>query len=379
MSNSIFRNSAIDFLRGIAIFSVLIHHFHISYHLNQSALTTILSANFIKTVCDKGNYGVTMFFVISGFLITSTSLTRYTQLSKIDILGFYSLRLARIMPCMLLLIGIIVLFNFAHLKIFMNKPNTTSLFIAILSIVTFWHNVLMAKVGYFNDGLNIFWSLSVEEVFYFTFPILCLTFKKARFIIPIWIFFIIIAPIYRSHYADNDIISVYGYLSCFDAIAIGCCTAVLAQKIQLNEKSISILKYGAILLIAFVYLFVGIMENIAFCFSYIALGTAILLICASQQKSTPQHSTNIFKNLICWFGKNSYELYLFHLIVLLFIKQIIKPDLIGDNSKVLWLIIFLVISAAIAGFISKYFSIPMNNRIREFMGHQFSHRLQVQN
>ena len=67
--NSVLRNSKIDFLRGLAIFVVLILHFNISYGLDQSALTNIFSASLIKAVASNGNYGVTVFFVISGFLM----------------------------------------------------------------------------------------------------------------------------------------------------------------------------------------------------------------------------------------------------------------------------------------------------------------------
>jgi peptidoglycan/LPS O-acetylase OafA/YrhL len=100
MIYSNFRNQKIDFLRGIAIIAVLILHFNLSYHIGESALNKIFSVDFIKTIASNGNYGVTMFFVISGFLITSTSLERYGSLGKIDIIGFYIFRFARIMPCL---------------------------------------------------------------------------------------------------------------------------------------------------------------------------------------------------------------------------------------------------------------------------------------
>jgi peptidoglycan/LPS O-acetylase OafA/YrhL len=74
------RNQKIDFLRGIAILSVLILHFNLSYHLIPNHLVNVFPLTLLNTFVYNGNYGVTMFFVISGFLITSASLARFQTL-----------------------------------------------------------------------------------------------------------------------------------------------------------------------------------------------------------------------------------------------------------------------------------------------------------
>lgn len=359
------RNFKIDFLRGVAILTVLFLHFHISYHLDQSALNSIFSTKFINAFAGNGNYGVTIFFVISGFLITSTSLERYGSLRNVDAVSFYIYRFARIVPCLLLVLGLITLFYFLHIPIFQNKTNSTSFGLGIFSVLTFWHNVLMQKIGYFNYCLNIYWSLSVEEIFYLVFPLLCLLLKKTRYIILFLITLIIISPIYRNHFADNEIIALYGYLSCFDAIAIGCIAAILAKKIQINEWLRKIFFYGASLLIIGVYFYSGIMENVVFGVSLMALGAAIFLISVSNEKN--KNASGLFSRMICWFGKNSYELYLFHIVVLALMKELIKADALGNFTKLAWLALFLGVSVLVAGFISKFYSEPMNKKIRNFL------------
>lgn len=359
------RNQQIDLLRGAAIFAVLILHFHLAYHLDQSVLSNIFSAHFINSVASNGNYGVTVFFVISGFLITSTSLDRYKELGKIDMIGFYIFRFARIMPCLVLALSFIALFNFLHIPIFENNPNSTSLFLAIFSVLTFWHNLLMQKVGYFNYCLNIFWSLSVEEIFYFTFPIICLLFKKLRFIIIFWLALIIMAPIYRSHYTDNEIVALYGYFSCFDAIAMGCIAAVIAKKFQIQKGIKKILLYCAISLISGVYLYSGVMENVVMGVSLIAVGAAVFLISVSNEGIKNNKLSNLFSCGICWFGKNSYELYLFHIIVLALMKEILTPENVGNHTKLIWLALFLGASALMAGIISTFYSQQINIKLRK--------------
>jgi peptidoglycan/LPS O-acetylase OafA/YrhL len=365
--NSNYRNYKIDFLRGVAILLVLILHFNIAYHLDQSALNYIFSTNFIKTISGNGNYGVTIFFVISGFLITSTSLERYGVLGNVDASGFYILRFARIMPCLLLVLGLVTLFSFLHISIFQNNANCTSFALGIFSVLTFWHNVLMEKLGYFNYCLNIFWSLSVEEIFYVVFPILCLLLKKTRYILLFLITLIIISPIYRSHYTENEIVALYGYLSCFDAIAIGCIAAIIAQKIQLNGWLRKILLYSAGLFITGVYFYSGIMENVVLGVSLMAISTAVFLISASSEKIANNNATGSFSRIICWFGKNSYELYLFHIVVLALMKEMVSRDALDDYTKLLWMALFFGASAIVAGAISTFYSQPMNKKLRNLL------------
>ncbi|HHT9035473.1 acyltransferase family protein, partial [Staphylococcus lugdunensis] len=65
------RNARIDLLRGISILLVLLHHFNIAYSLRDTALARVPGWDTIHAIVRNGNYGVTMFFAISGYLITS--------------------------------------------------------------------------------------------------------------------------------------------------------------------------------------------------------------------------------------------------------------------------------------------------------------------
>lgn len=382
MPNINSRNQDIDILRGVAILLVLILHFHLAYDIDQSVLAKIFSSHFIAALARNGNYGVTMFFVISGFLITSNALARYAKLANLNLRGFYILRFARIVPCLLLVLAMILLLNFTPLLIFKNNPHTTSLFLTFLSILTFWHNVLMAKIGWFNYCLNIYWSLSVEEVFYFAFPLTCLLFKRINWLFIFWAGLIILAPIYRAFYTNNEIVAMCGYFSCFDAIAIGCCTAVIMNSAKFNfflehfqdwsvQKKILVInsiKYGSILILVTTY-FAGIDGNMIFGFSLIAISTAILLVIGvSQGIENKQHSNGLLSRIVCWFGRNSYELYLFHILVLAVMRSIYKSDILGDYGKLVWMAVFFFASVLFAGAIAKFYSQPMNKKLRQLLG-----------
>lgn len=370
------RNSSIDFLRGIAILLVLFLHFQIFYRIDDSILNVIFSSSFIQAFTGNGNYGVTIFFVISGFLITSMAQSRYQQLNKIDILNFYSLRFSRIMPCLLLALFFITFFSLIHIHIFQNKINGPSFFITILSVLTFWHNVLMAKWQYFNYCLNIYWSLSVEEVFYLAFPIICILFRRISWLLLFWLSLIIIGPIYRYFHATDEITALYGYFSCFDAIAMGCCAAVLQKNPAFQWLSKSYLSFAAALMLVVVYFYKDIMANIVIGPSLIALSTALLLIQATVKSNTKFQIKNLFSKTIAWFGKNSYEIYLFHIIVLAFMTQIYGKHSLGVIGKIVWLGLFLLITVTICSFISIYYSQPVNDKLRQLFSKAFAKRKQ---
>lgn len=216
------RDELIDVLRGIAIILVLILHFHLSYTIEN------WNFNFLM----HGNYGVTIFFVISGYLISTNALKRYGDLTSIDIKHFYFLRCARIFPPLFFALIIISLFYALDLKSFINLVykegvNNPSLGLTIFSVLTFWHNVMMDYYGYFNYAINIYWSLSVEEFFYLIFPLACVILRNRKFIIFILISIIAISPIYRYMNRNDEIIFMYSYLACSDAISIGILSALL--------------------------------------------------------------------------------------------------------------------------------------------------------
>ena len=148
------RDFRVDCLRGLSILSVLVLHFHLAYNLLKSPLGWLLPGPYLSNLVWNGNYGVTVFFVISGYLITSTSMRRFGSLENVSARTFYSFRFARIFPCLLLVLAIITGLAWAGVSIFRNTGNV-SLWLADLSVLTFWHNVMMARFGYFNRAYPV--------------------------------------------------------------------------------------------------------------------------------------------------------------------------------------------------------------------------------
>ncbi|WLE60887.1 acyltransferase [Burkholderia plantarii] len=358
------RSHGVDLLRGTAILLVLILHFHLTYRLDVLPFDLPWLADAIRAVARNGNYGVTMFFTVSGYLITSTSLRRFGSPRGIRFATFYRFRAARILPCLLLVLAIMVALALLGLRSFVDKPGTVSLPVAVLSVLTFWHNVLMARVGYFNYAMNILWSLSVEEVFYLGFPLVFAWLRRPRYIAWWLLVPIVFAPVYRYWHRDDEIVALYGYWACFDAIAMGCCVALMPG-VRMRREWRLVLQGVAIGAMAITYLCGPIMRHVVWGVSVMALGSAVLLVCFRiGQEEGRQAASSWVPRVIRWFGQRSYELYLFHIVVLGVLREYLTRESIGVDAKPLWLVAYAGLAALVAGGVFRWFSEPVNRALR---------------
>jgi peptidoglycan/LPS O-acetylase OafA/YrhL len=100
------RLDGVDILRGLAILFVLLNHVNMRLVIAQVTYTKGLPHQLVSSLVWNGQYGVQMFFAVSGFLITSTTFRRWSSLSKVSVRDFYLLRFARIAPLLLLLLAV---------------------------------------------------------------------------------------------------------------------------------------------------------------------------------------------------------------------------------------------------------------------------------
>jgi peptidoglycan/LPS O-acetylase OafA/YrhL len=354
------RDELIDVLRGLAIILVLMLHFYLSYPL---VFSEHLSLNFIM----NGNYGVTIFFVISGYLISSNALKRYGDLSQINMKHFYFLRCARILPPLVLALIVISLFYALDFKSFTNSVykegiDNPSLGLTIFSVLTFWHNVMMDYYGYFNYAVNIYWSLSVEEFFYLIFPLTCLLLRKTKLIVFMLVGIVFIAPIYRYINRKDEIIFMYSYLACFDSIAIGILVALVKNNIKsLPQKNL--LRLSGFALMTYVYFILGIHGFEAIGFSLMSLGAGLVILSSDIE----HFKSNIATKIIAFLGSISYELYLFHIIILGLMRNIIAPKTLSGLSSACLLILFLLCSVVVGYFIARFYSERINKICRRHL------------
>ncbi len=364
------RSQRTDLIRGISIFLVLFHHFNIAYRLDETLLARAFGWDTVRAVARNGNYGVTMFFVVSGFLITSNAERRWSGLSNIKPGAFYGLRIARILPCLLLLLAVVNALALSGVAIFQNHPpggGPLSFWLVNFAAFTFWTNVLIAHVGWANYPLGVLWSLSVEEVFYLSFPILCLALRSKVRLVAFWAVVIVIGPMYRLFHQDDEAGFLFAYFASFDAIAIGCCAALLAQRLPLRRRK-ALLQAAVVIAMAALYLCRPIAETNILGVTAIALGTAVLLVTDDQQPSRPSLRVDWLKTPFCWLGRLSYELYLFHVVVLGAMRTVAPPRAMHGDTRLLLLAAYLAGSAALSSAVAHSYSEPLNRSIRRYLG-----------
>lgn len=130
---------------------------------------------------DGGYLGVSVFFTLSGFLITSLILSEHAATGTIDLAGFYARRLRRLLPASVIcLLGVAVLAAFTDL--FDGVTNLRAHLLGSVLQVANWvflagdgsYQDLLARSSGSSSPLEHFWSLAIEEQFYWVWPPLML-------------------------------------------------------------------------------------------------------------------------------------------------------------------------------------------------------------
>ncbi len=367
------RNQRIDLIRGVSILLVLLNHFNIAYRLDDTMLAQLLGWEAVRAVVRNGNYGVTLFFVVSGYLITSNADRRWAGLANVHARTFYGFRAARIIPCLLLLVTAVNLLGLGGMALFRNHAEhgqTPPLWLVDLAALTFWMNVLIGRYGWVNYALGILWSLSVEEVFYLSFPILCRVLRNERQLLAFLVAVIVAGPLYRLAHQGNEAGFLYAYFASFDGIAIGCCAALLAKRVDLRGRAASAMVACTAAGMAVLYLSGSIGQTNILGMTAMGLGSGLLLLAAHRQPtSTVIDRSRLLKGL-GWLGRLSYELYLFHLVVLGAMRTIVPSRSAAGDTKLLLLVAFLLLSALLGALVARWYAEPLNRHIRQVLSRE---------
>lgn len=283
----------IDGLRAIAVLSVLIFHF----------FPSLLPGGFV---------GVDIFFVISGYLITSIIINDVKN-QCFSFWGFYKKRIIRIFPALLaLLVSIYTLGWFCFLQ-----GDYKSLGKHIFGGSFFISNILLwRESGYFDSNsaykpLLHLWSLGIEEQFYLFWPILLTHFartKKGLYLTGSIILIISLAiSIYTMHSATGE--NYYSPLSrCWELMLGALIASLRIKNSSQNEKTRKIASTGGTVLI--ILALVTINSSVPFP-GYIALIPALGAGLVIYGESGAFNKIISTKPLV-FIGLLSYPLYIWH-------------------------------------------------------------------
>jgi len=360
------RIDGVDLLRGLAIFFVLMNHVNMRLLGAEVPYTNGLPKQLVSSLVWNGQFGVQIFFAVSGFLITATTIRRWGTLSRLSLRGFYLMRFARIVPLLLLLLAVLSLLHFAQVQHFVVPAKTGGLARALFAALTFHINVLEARRGYLPGSWDILWSLSVEEIFYLFFPLVALLFGRRKPLIVLLLGLVVMGPFARTTFAHgNEVWREYSYLGGMDAIALGCLTALLLTRFRFTRCVLCLFaSMGA----AFLILILGFsirdeawgLAGSGLDMTILAIGTCMVIIAVTQAEWTSPR----FMNPLLSLGQRSYEVYLTHMFVVFAAFQVF---VLAGKPMIAVLALFLVV-ILVAGFlgeaVARCYSEPMNQFIR---------------
>jgi peptidoglycan/LPS O-acetylase OafA/YrhL len=369
-ANSWSRLDGVDILRGLAIFFVLMNHVNMRLFLAKIPYAQGLPTQLVSLFVWNAQHGVQMFFAVSGFLITSTSIRRWGSLSRVSLRDFYALRFARIAPLLFLLLFMLCGLHAAGLQAFVVSDKTGGLGRAVIAALTFHVNVLEAHRGYLPANWDILWSLSVEEMFYLFFPPVCWLLGRGKGLVALLIVFVLLGPFGRTMLAHgNEIWQEYSYLGGMDAIALGCLTAIASSRITIGRVVVRMLAGLGAALIIFILAFAeqadawGLTQS-GLDMTILAIGSCMVIAAAAQ---TRWQSPRLLLPLVS-LGRRSYEVYLTHMFVVFALYALFKSAAPMFGAVAMLFVCVILASGLLGGLVSRFYSEPMNRLIRQRLG-----------
>lgn len=329
---------ALDGLRAVSILLVLISHAWLGHIV-------------------PGGLGVTIFFFISGFIITTLMINEYETDNSISIKNFYIRRFFRIIPAMLVYVVISIFF----LLLINGAVNLSELSAVVLFYSNYYSITPGFSGGAFPSPLSILWSLAVEEHYYFIFPFVfaLLAGSWRRFVVYLCLVacVILLWRLYLVYGIGLDSLPYYRVYKAtdtrFDSILYGAILAIGIRRERVfiflnNNISFAV----GVVLILFSLLFRD--ESFRESFRYSIQGVALFFLFVPLVFSSGVVSGMLKTSFFRFVGKISYSLYLYHWLAFGLVN-----NYLGDEPLLTRIAVLFALSFALAYLSYKYIESPM--------------------
>jgi peptidoglycan/LPS O-acetylase OafA/YrhL len=298
----------LDGLRAVAVLSVIAYHFGVEW-------------------APGGFLGVDMFFVLSGYLITSLLVIEWGKASTIDLLAFWARRARRLLPALLLvLVAIAVWASISAHRDQLDGIRADSIW--TLFYGANWH-LIDSSQSYFAtvreaSPLRHTWSLAIEEQFYLVWPLLafaCLALGRGRrrLLAVVCGAGIVASSLWMTHLVDltDRSRAYYGTDSRVGQLMVGALLglALLHWSPRTRTQRVAVQGAGVLGAAVCLWFFVAVRDTDSAMyrggFLVFGIATAALVAAVVQTGQTPLRAGLAWKPVV-WIGAVSYGLYLWH-------------------------------------------------------------------
>jgi peptidoglycan/LPS O-acetylase OafA/YrhL len=355
------RNDGIDLLRGLSILLVVMHHVGLRIPLHEGVLASVVPVRVLKALVYNGAEAVFVFFVVSGFLITTHSLRRWGSPGAIVMRDFYARRFARIAPCLVALLVVLSTLHLAHVPDYV-IASRQSLPGAIAAACLLYLNWYEGLTGYLPGGWDVLWSLSIEEAFYLGFPIACRVARRRWSLAALLVPLALSLPVTRAALSDNEIWQEKAYLPGMAAIATGVVAALLAASVRPPHRFVpaglsAIGATGLVVVLGYEDLLWPTLGNGSL---LVLTGATAMLVLGFHWGARPPAGTAWLRAL----GRASYEVYLTHMFVVFALVRVFRAT--GGDLRwgVLWYVPAIALSWLLGAVVERHLSTPANAWLR---------------
>lgn len=339
--------------------------------LRAISVLLVMSAHSGFGTIVPGALGVTVFFFLSGYLITTLMIEETERFGKIDILSFYTRRVFRLAPT--LLVTLTIAYGLTYLGLLGGRITLEGFAAQLLYFANYYALFFDHSAQTTPAGTGILWSLAVEEHFYIVFPLLMTVFASVAsrprtivillavtcLVILAWRIYLVQSPAFfsdRTYLASETRI---------DSIIYGCLMAFLINPLRTpnRAKTMSLFQWTFFsigigsLLFSLVYRNPVFRETFRYSLQGIALFPLFYFAIRFPENALFRHLNSAWAVRI---GTYSYAIYLIHQIVIFALDKNVPfirhyPFFILPIT----LLISFAYAAAIGRFVDQYF-----NRLR---------------